>query len=236
MNIMKRWLALALFSTAMAWVEAAVVFYLRVMINRVQPYQAEPLPAFGGLGQAELVREAATLVMLVCVGWLAGRDWHTRLGYAMLAFGLWDILYYVFLIPLTNWPNSLLDWDILFLVPVPWWGPVLAPVSIAVLMVVTGTLMSQAGLWPRAWSWAASLPGALLALYTFMVDSLMASARGVTNLRGVLPVRFNWPLFAVALLLMAAPPANMLWQLWRSLPARPHGLERLVKWYLENER
>jgi hypothetical protein len=222
----------------MAWVEAAVVFYLRVMINRVQPYQGDPLPAVGGLGQAELVREASTLLMLACVGWLAGKDWRTRLGYAMLAFGLWDILYYVFLIPLTHWPNSVLDWDILFLLPVPWWGPVLAPVSIALLMVLTGTLIGQgtARLWPRGWAWGTSLPGAFLALYTFMVDALMAAARGVTNLRAVLPMQFNWPLFALALVLMAAPLADMLWQVWRSRPAGLPEPGRLAKGYLENDR
>jgi hypothetical protein len=61
-----------------------------------------------------------------------------------LAFGVWDIFYYVFLKVLTGWPHSLMDWDILFLLPLPWWGPVIAPVSIAVLMILWGTAASQA--------------------------------------------------------------------------------------------
>ncbi len=61
----------------------------------------------------------------------------------VVAFGVWDIFYYVFLKVMCDWPRSLFDWDILFLLPLPWWGPVLAPVSIALLMIVWGTLASQ---------------------------------------------------------------------------------------------
>ena len=49
----------------------------------------------------------------------------------VVVFGVWDIFYYVFLRVLVTWPASLLDWDILFLIPLPWVGPVLAPVLIA---------------------------------------------------------------------------------------------------------
>ena len=138
-----RWLIVAVFAIAMAWVESAVVYYLRTMVDRIEPYQPYPLPVIGGLGTAEFVREAATLIMLLTVGILAGRNWRSRLGYAAVAFGIWDIFYYVFLKVMCGWPHSLLDWDILFLIPLPWWGPVLAPVSIAVLMILWGTLASQ---------------------------------------------------------------------------------------------
>jgi len=131
------------FAIAMAWVELAVVFYLRTMIDRIDPYQPNPLPVIGSLGRAELVREAATLVMLLAVGMLAGRNWRSRLGYAAVAFGVWDICYYVFLRKMCGWPHSLLDWDILFLLPLPWWGPVVAPMSIAIMLIAWGTLSRQ---------------------------------------------------------------------------------------------
>src|SRR5207247_10385809 len=104
---------------------------------------ANPLPMSGILEQVELVREAATLVMLLTLGMLAGRTGRTRLGYTAIAFGVWDIAYYVFLKVICDWPKSLFDWDVLFLLPLPWWGPVLAPVCIALLMIVWGTLASQ---------------------------------------------------------------------------------------------
>src|SRR5437762_12734730 len=76
-----RWLTVALFATGMAWVESAVVFYLRTMIDRIEPYQPNPLPIVGGLGAVEAVREVATMVMLLSVGILAGRTWRARWGY-----------------------------------------------------------------------------------------------------------------------------------------------------------
>src|SRR5207249_5716507 len=127
----------------MAWAESATVYYLRVMVDRVNPYQSNPLPVSGHVAQVELVREAATLLMLLVVGMLCGRTLRTRLGYTAIAFGVWDIFYYVFLRMMCGWPRSLFDWDILFLLPLPWWGPVLAPVCIALLMIVWGTLVSQ---------------------------------------------------------------------------------------------
>ena len=138
-----RWLMVALYAVAMAWVEAAAVYYLRTLVNRIDPYQPNPLPIASGLGEAELVRELATLVMLFAVGWLAGATGRARIAYSAFAFGLWDIFYYVFLRIMTGRPRSLLDWDVLFLFPLPWWGPVWAPVSIALLMVLWGTAITQ---------------------------------------------------------------------------------------------
>jgi hypothetical protein len=227
-NRTARLLVVVLYAMAMAWVEAAVVFYLRTMVNRIEPYQPNPLPIIGGLGRAELVREAATLVMLLTVGILAGRTWRSRLGYAALAFGVWDIFYYVFLRNLCGWPHSLFDWDILFLLPLPWWGPVLAPVSIALLMIFWGTLASHSEVrsradWKPALLWLLTVCGVMLALYIFMADSISVAGQGTTALRNVLPTRFNWPLFTVALLLMAAPMPRLI-----SLQIRTFATERLA--------
>jgi hypothetical protein len=203
-----------LFAIAMAWVEAAVVLYLRTLVGRLDPYQPHPLPVAGTLGGAELIREAATLIMLGTVGWLAGRTWRSRLAYGVVAFGVWDIGYYVFLRPLTGWPRSLLDWDILFLLPLPWWGPVLAPVLIACLMVIGGSLVvfhdsSERPFWPRRSLLALNAVGSVLALYVFMADALRVAGKGEEALRNLLPVRFNWALFAVAWAAMAAPVVEL---------------------------
>ena len=139
----RRWFAVVVFAIAMAWVESAVVYYLRTHIDRLEPHQANPLPLIGALGPVELVRELATMIMLLTVGLLAGRTWRERFGYTFIAFGVWDIFYYGFLKVMCGWPHSLLDWDILFLLPLPWWGPVLAPMLIASLMIVWGTFASQ---------------------------------------------------------------------------------------------
>ena len=200
----------ALFAVAMAWVESAVVFYLRSMIDRIEPYQTNPLPVIGGFASVELPREFATLVMLFAVGCLAGRNWRARIGYSAVAFGVWDIFYYVFLKMICDWPHSLLDWDVLFLLPLPWWGPVLAPVLISVLMILWGTFASQFERTPvpalSNWRvWVLNLIGMALALYAFMADSIAAAQRGLEAIRSVLPEKFNWLLFGVALVLMSAP-------------------------------
>src|SRR5213592_1344470 len=195
----RRWLVVALYAVAMAWVEAAAVYYLRSLFDRIEPYQPYPLPMAGGFGEAELIREIATLVMLFTVGWLAGATWRTRLGYSVVAFGVWDIFYYVFLRVLTGRPKSLLDWDILFLIPLPWWGPVWAPMSIAALMIVFGLVVGrndspERPLWPgRVTTWTAAF-GGFLALYVFMADSIrvVMAGGGTAQLRDMLPLRFHW--------------------------------------------
>jgi hypothetical protein len=215
-----RWAIVMAFAIAMAWVEAASVFYIRALVDRIEPYQADPLPMNGALGNVELWREAATLVMIGTLGVLAGRTWRHRAGYAALAFGAWDIFYYVFLRLISGWPRTLLDWDILFLLPLPWWGPVLAPVSIALVMILWGTLATQSGddATDARWAWALACVGIVLALAVFMIDTSRARLDGRDAVLQVLPTTFNWPLFWVALLLMAAPALHRLAFLPRSPP------------------
>jgi len=129
-----------------------------------------------------------------------------------------------------GWPNSVWDWDILFLLPLPWWGPVLAPVSIALLMIFWGTLVTAWRIPPMGdsseWkSWILNFVGVALALYLFMADSVRVAGRGTEALREVLPVSFNWPLFCLALLLMASPLHQAIRQLRR--PAQALALKRI---------
>ena len=161
--------------------------------------------------------------MLLAVGMLAGGTWRARLGYAAVAFGVWDIFYYVFLKVMCGWPHSLLDWDVLFLLPLPWWGPVLAPVLISVLLILWGTCASRceptySAAAPDRRVWLMSSLGVVLALYVFMADTLAAAPAGVDAIRTVLPGRFNWPLFSLALALMSTP------LLWLRLALQPAGL------------
>ena len=211
-----RWAIVMAFAIAMAWVEAASVFYIRALVDRIEPYQADPLPMNGALGYVELWREAATLMMIAALGLLAGETWRRRAGYAALAFGAWDIAYYVFLRLISGWPRTLLDWDILFLLPLPWWGPVLAPVSIALVMILWGTLATQ--LEDRAsdsrWAWALGSVGIVVALAVFMIDAWRALPDGRDAVLRALPTTFNWPLFSVALLLMASPVLHRLRHTW----------------------
>ena len=226
------WLVVVAFAVAMAWFEAATVYYLRLLVDRITPYQPDPLPMRGNIGGVELLREAATLVMLLAAGTLAGRTWRARLGYAAIAFGVWDIFYYLFLRVMCGWPASLFDWDILFLLPLPWWGPVLAPVCVAVLMIAWGTLVIQ----PRSSAvTSVSAPilggvGIALALYVFMADAIHIAHQGVDATRVMLPAAFNWPVFVLALLLMATPVAQLAWTLMRPSSGRFYFPNRLKRY------
>jgi len=217
-NLFKRLSIVFAYAIAMAWVESAVVVYLRTLIGRVTPYQTDPLPVSVGLGWIEVGREVATLVMLLTVGWLAGQTWRGRSGYSLIAFGTWDIFYYIFLVPMCGWPQSLLDWDVLFLLPLPWWGPVLAPVLISLLLISGGILIAMGGqmqeaVWPHRWAVLLNFFGVGLALYTFMLPALQVIRGGEQAVRQALPDSFNWTLFGLAFILLAVPIVDMSRQL-----------------------
>jgi len=224
-RISPRWITVVVYAIAMAWLESAVVYYLRTHIGRVEPYQPNPLPIVGGLGPVEAIREAATMVMLLTVGMLAGRNWRARIGYSAIAFGVWDIFYYVFLKAICDWPHSLADWDILFLLPLPWWGPVWAPMAIALLMIIWGTLASEFevahSMRPLHRLWLLNFCGMAIALYVFMADCIHARHGGVDAIRNVLPQHFSSIIFCVALLLMATPVIHLAWRIWSPRMSNP---------------
>jgi len=216
----ERLLALSLFAGAMAYVESAVVVYLRQVYGitdllRDTPVQPDPLTPI------ELGREVATLVMLGAVGWLAGRTPAARWGLFLYAWGLWDILYYFWLRVFIGWPASLGDWDLLFLIPLPWWGPVGAPMLAAALMMAVGAGMarrSEAGWTIRldAWSVGAGAVGALIALYTVMAPALQALPGGLEAIGRARPTAFPWGLYLVGWGLVAFAG-------WRIARGRPPG-------------
>ncbi len=193
-----------LFAVTFAYVEAAVVVYLRQMYGIHDLLR--DIPAFDSMiAFVEVGREFSTLIMLLAVGWAAGRSLQTRLGFAFFAFGLWDIFYYVWLKLFINWPESLLTTDILFLLPLPWWGPVIGPVLIAVLMVIGGSLAVIADDQGQTVRFSAIkgillVEGILVLLYSFMENSLAALPAEVDTLSQLRPSTFNWPLYLIGLI------------------------------------
>ncbi len=124
----------------------------------------------------ELGREAATIFMLLSVAALIGKRFWEKFAYFVICFGFWDIFYYLWLKLALGWPSSLLDWDILFLIPLPWIGPVIAPVSIAIMMILAGLLIIA--LYKRGYdfrpsflTWVLTIIGTLTILYSFMRDT-----------------------------------------------------------------
>ena len=140
MRTSKTFLIVVAFSIAFGFVESAVVVYIREL------YYPEgfgfPLkPMAFHIIVTELFRELSTLVILLCIGIIAGRTFAEKLAYFILSFAIWDIFYYIFLKALINWPDSLLAWDILFFIPTTWVGPVIAPVINSITMIILAVII-----------------------------------------------------------------------------------------------
>lgn len=202
----RRLIWVALYAIAMAFVEAAVVVYLRALLDATQ---ADRVPG------VEIGREAATIVMLLAVGVLAGGELRERFLVFCLAFGIWDLGYYAWLRVLLGWPPSLLTSDILFLIPVPWVAPVLAPVIVSVGLVAGSLWLLAlrargAVLHFPGWIWALAAGGGALVLLSFTLDYRLV-------LQGHEPPVFRWPLFGSGVAVGAAALVAGV----RSLPERP---------------
>jgi hypothetical protein len=149
-------LACAVFALSFGFVEGAVAIYLGVALgllpghagtisdlarytpdlDGVQAQQFSNLSP--GLLTVEVIREAATMLMLLSVAVLTVAKWRERFAIFLWTFALWDTAYYISLWAVVHWPDSPTNLDVLFFIPVPWiaqvWFPVL--VSILTLAVV----------------------------------------------------------------------------------------------------
>lgn len=191
--------ALWAFGLAFGWIEATTVLYLFAVNAPNGPYVGGldyPLAALPiRLSVAEVVREACTIVLLASTSWLASARWAGRIGAFFLLFGLWDLVYYVGLAVLAQWPTSLTTWDVLFLIPLPWVGPVWAPALVAVVFAAGGSHLFLTADRPRAYRWldvAVLLAAATTIVLTFLVDWQLVMDRS-------LPHRFPRWLFLLAL-------------------------------------
>jgi hypothetical protein len=206
---------LILFGISFGYVEAAVVVYLRALydplrhtlhpdrpagelfplITADQLQSAAPEKAW--LLGVEVAREAATMIMLASVALVAAGDRPLWLPSFAIAFGVWDLSFYVFLKLLLHWPASIMTWDILFLIPAPWVAPVLAPSIVSVTIGSTGLLALARPVRMLPAHWCAMMLGGALILMAFMWDyqNLMA---------GGLPRPFAWRLFGAGELMGVA--------------------------------
>ncbi len=202
---------LVLFSIAFGYLEAAVVAYLRSIYAPMRAHffpripstelfpllSLDQLRAFGpehiARVRIELGREFATLLMLAGAALAATRKARTWVAAFVLCFGVWDIAFYASLKLLLHWPASLLTWDILFLLPVPWVGPVLAPILVSVSMIVAGLIVlwreeSGTPVHISGSRWLFIVLGGVIIVLAFIYDFRATAA-------GAQPHAFNWALF-----------------------------------------
>ena len=187
---------LTLFAVTMAYLESAVVVYLRGLYYP-DGFEFPLVIILDRMAAIEIGREAATLLMLLAVAALSGATVWERFAFVCFTFGVWDISYYIWLWVFLGWPPSLLTMDVLFLIPVPWIGPVLAPVIVSLCLVAAAIVIlhlekrgARYGL--AATAWIPAIAGGILVLLAFMIDFRVA-------LRGDMPPPFRWWLFAAGI-------------------------------------
>ena len=214
---------ITIFSIAMAFLESAVVVYLRELY-----YPDGFMGTFNTMPQriiiVELIRELATLLMLLSVGCIAGQTKYGRLAWFLYCFAVWDIFYYVWLKVFIDWPQTIFDWDILFLLPVTWLGPILAPVICSIAMIVFSlwilkgesnglvTVISKS-------SRVLIIAGSLVIYFSFTKDytsmiikngfykdlvHIMQNPAFIDMAKTFVPESFSWLWFLIGLLLISA--------------------------------
>ncbi len=198
---------LIVYAVAMAYLEAAVVVYLRELYYPENILQIFPPKLFTPRDViVELGREVATIVMMLAVAFLAEHRNKVRYFAAfVLQFGIWDVFYYIWLKVLIGWPVSWSEWDILFLIPWAWFGPWLTPVVIAILLSLWGAwIFWKEGL-PR-WSKTGIFlftGGALLALTAFLQPAVPLLLDGnLHTLQQFQPSGFWWWCYIPGVILM----------------------------------
>ena len=191
-----------IFSIAFGYIEAAVVVYLREIfypegfIFPLAVFNINLL--FKRIFLTEVGREAATIVLIFTGAWLFGQNRRQRIAYFLIIFAIWDIFYYVWLKVLLDWPASIMDWDILFLIPMAWASPVLAPVLVSFVMLLFAVIILyyDCRMIPVKTSIYDLLAYCLAALVIVISFCIPGSHTMEENYSSY----FHWPLFAAGLL------------------------------------
>ena len=165
---------ITLFGIAMGFLESAVVIYMRELYYPLG-FNFPLVPISSKLVVTELLREAATLIMLLGIGILTGKSKNEKFAYFIYTFAIWDIFYYVFLKAILFWPESWLTWDLLFLLPSIWTGPVIAPIIVSFTMILLSLLIVFFNQINKRTilslgEWASLIMGSLIIIASFMWD------------------------------------------------------------------
>ena len=214
---------IGIFAIAMGILEAIVVVYIRKLYHPAG-FDFPLMVTSPEFVHTELIREITTIIMLVMIALIAGKDFLQKFSYFIYCFGVWDIFYYVGLKLFLNWPPSFFTWDVLFLIPVPWIGPVLVPIICSLTMILLAMCifyLQEKGYVVRLKisDWALIIVGAAVIFSTFIWDYTSIIIGGgflsdywtlVTNekFQGIvtkyIPAYYNWYLFAIGEILILA--------------------------------
>ena len=213
---LKRFCLIVIFGIALAYFEAAVVVYLRTIFYPdgftfpLTEFGIGSSPLWKQLLLTEIGREAASMVLISTAAWLIGRNLQQRTAFFLTIFAVWDIFYYIWLKILIDWPGSIMDWDVLFLIPTTWASPVLAPVLISLTLLAFAVIILYRSCLPtpiRATliDWFGFVFAGLLVVISFCV-----AGRHITE--PDFKSHFYWLLFALGEVLAIALFLKCLWK------------------------
>jgi hypothetical protein len=197
--MLRRLVIAIVFGIAFAYIESAVVVYLRAIFHPDGfnfPLQAFDLTPLGKrLLLTEIGREVATLVLILTAAWHFGRTLQERAAWSLVIFAVWDVFYYVWLKALLNWPASIMDWDVLFLIPWIWASPVLYPLLVSAAMFAFGVAILYRSTQGRPSviryaDWLGWLAAATIIIASFCLGGTHVAESDYAK-------HFRWPLFAV---------------------------------------
>lgn len=165
---------LTIFGIAMGFLESAIVIYLR-KIYYPEGFRFPLFEIGNDILSVEILREVATMIMLLAIGFLAGKTKLQRFSYFIFSFAIWDIFYYIFLKIFLDWPESLMTADILFLIPAPWVGPVIAPIILSFSMIVLSVVLLHCEEYRssetlKSKDWKLLITGSTMVIFSFLFN------------------------------------------------------------------
>jgi hypothetical protein len=215
--ILKTVIWLTVFGIAMGFLETAVVVYIRELYYPTG-FKFPVVSIRDVIIITELGRELATIIMILAIGYIAGKNFAQRFVFFLYVFAIWDIFYYVFLKVLLDWPATIFDWDVLFLIPVPWVGPVLAPCIISLVMIAYTGMVVRLSIKDikvvfRKVDWLLMIAASVILITSFTEQYFrLVTLSGVVTdavnmmekIRDYIPKSFNWYLFFVGIAVLVA--------------------------------
>ncbi len=183
---------------SLAYIESAIVVYLRE-IYYPDGFHFPIIIIDNHIALIEIGREAFTIIILWVSSLLSANQFKERFAIFIFNFGIWDIFYYIWLKIFINWPMEWLEWDILFLIPVPWASPWAAPVIISIGFILAAYLVLK---YPERFTkrifnkveWVLEIFSVGLILWSFLWQSIHVLNEGI-------PQYYPWWLFILGMTL-----------------------------------
>ena len=245
-SIRRTMIWLTAFSIAMGYLETAVVIYLR-RLYYPNGFDFPLVPITPDIGMIEFLREAATMIMLLGIAVIGGRNLAQRFALFIFSFAVWDIFYYVFLKVFDHWPASLFTWDILFIIPFPWVGPVIAPCLVSATMIVLTLIIIFAAekdqhVKINLTQWILMIAGAIIQIIAFTRDYVQyvhanghsiwtpASDLGLFyDIAHYVPQSFDWWIFWIGELLLIIAIVSIYRHIRKNLPSKVRQLQNALE-------